>query len=138
MLIALGYSDRAGEFNLSTAIKKAEEIELIPAGKYITESKKFYRGDCVDIIYSMLAASKKGDTKTMAEVLIEKGAISAEIANKYGFGEAISSSVSAQALYDLGVFSKSDFSGTPILSLGRAPTKLEVTIMYIRMLGKEE
>lgn len=98
MIRALGYNDKAGEFNLSTAIKKAEELQILPADKYQNGAKDFYRGDCVDIIYSMLSAKKKGSDTTLAESLIENGAIDSTIAAKYGFGKP---TVSNEALIDL-------------------------------------
>lgn len=85
MLRALGYSDKAGEFNVSTAIQKAETIKLVPVGKYKVGSKTFYRGDCVDIMYSVLGATKKPDNITIAKYLINNKSIDATKAAKYGF-----------------------------------------------------
>jgi len=87
MLRALGYNDRAGEFSLSTAINKAEELNIIPTGKYQTGAKKFYRGDCIDIMYSVLSTKMNGSDITLAEKLIESGAIDNTLAAKYGFGK---------------------------------------------------
>ncbi len=87
MLRALGYSDKAGEFTLPTAIQKAETLKIVPTNKYQVGAKTFNRGDCVDIIYNMLTACRKGDTKTLAKTLIEKGALDIKIAEKYGFSE---------------------------------------------------
>lgn len=85
MLRALGYSDKDGEFTVSTAIQKAETIKLVPVGKYKVGSKTFYRGDCVDIIYSVLVATKKPDNITIAKYLIDNKSIDATKAAKYGF-----------------------------------------------------
>jgi len=136
MLRALGYSDKSGDFTLPTAIQKAETLGIIQVGKYQTGSKEFTRGDCVDIIFSFLSANKKGENITIIDSLIASGAINSSIAAKYGFGESLRTSV--QNLYDLGLFNESDFSGTNIFKLKRAPTKLELAIMYTKILGREE
>ena len=59
MLRALGYNDKTGDFNVSTAIQKAESLKLVVVGKYKAGSKTFYRSDCVEIIYSVLGARTK-------------------------------------------------------------------------------
>lgn len=84
MLRALGYSDKNGDFIWSESVKKAEELDILPAGKY-TANGPFNRGDCVDIIYYVLGAKKKGSDITLAESLVASGAIDTAIAEKYGF-----------------------------------------------------
>lgn len=85
MLRALGYNDKAGDFNVSTAIQKAESLKLTTVGKYNVGSKSFYRGDCVDIIYNVLGATKKPDNITITKYLIDNKSIDATKAAKYGF-----------------------------------------------------
>lgn len=84
MLRALGYSDKDGEFTLNTAIQKAETLKIVPVGKYKVGGT-FYRSDCVDIIYSVLSATKKPDNVTIAKYLIDSKAIDVATAAKYGF-----------------------------------------------------
>lgn len=98
MLRAIGYSDKAGEFTLPTAIKKAETLGIFPADNYQVGSKTFNRGDCVDVIYNFLSANKKGEDITVAESLIASEAIDSEIAAKYGFVEA---TISPKNIIDL-------------------------------------
>jgi hypothetical protein len=62
MLRALGYSDKNGDFVWNESIQKAESLGIIPLGKY-TANGPFNRGDCVDIIYSVLGAKKKGNKR---------------------------------------------------------------------------
>ena len=138
MLRALDYSDKDGDFAWNESVQKAEELGILPVGEY-RNKEPFTRGDCVDIIYSVLDAKKKGSDKTLAEFLIEKGAIDGTIAEKYGLYIPVKTlSQAAQHLYNLGLFSESDFSGTSVFSLDRAPTKLEATVMYIKILGREQ
>ncbi len=86
MLKSLGYSDKAdGDFTSKTVLKKAETLKLIPVDKYKTGAKNFSRGNSVDIIYSVLSATKKPDNITSAQYLINSGAINATTAAKYGF-----------------------------------------------------
>jgi hypothetical protein len=86
MLRALGYSDKDGDFVWNESVQKAEELGILPVGKYINK-EPFTRGDCVDIIYSILGAKKKDSDVTLVETLIDKGAIDKKIAAKYGFAE---------------------------------------------------
>jgi len=97
MLRALGYSDKNGDFVWNESIQKAESLGIIPLGKY-TANGPFNRGDCVDIIYSVLGAKKKGSDVTLAESLVANGAIDAAIAEKYGF---VNQTASHEALVDL-------------------------------------
>ena len=85
MLRALGYSDKAGvDFVWNESIQKAEALGIISSGKYAVGSS-FTRGDCVDVIYCVLNAELKGETVTLAESLVAKGAIDVTIAAKYEF-----------------------------------------------------
>lgn len=84
MLRALGYSDKNGDFVWSASIEKAEALSIIPKGKY-KAGGSFTRGDCVDSIFYVLSASKKGVNTTLAKSLVDKGAIDGTIAAKYGF-----------------------------------------------------
>ncbi len=138
MLRALGYSDKNGDFVWSVSIQKAESLGIVPAGKYKTGAK-FTRGDCVDTIYSVLSSNKKDGKVTLAKSLVDSKAVDSNVAEKYGlYTSAQTLSPTTQKLYDLGLFSESDFLGVPIFSLDRAPTKLEATVMYIKILGREQ
>ncbi|HHX24566.1 MAG TPA: hypothetical protein GX723_11285 [Thermoanaerobacterales bacterium] len=86
MLRALGYSDKDGDFDWSASVQKAESLSIVASGNY-TDNETFNRGDCVDIIYSVLSANKKDDNITLAETLIAKESIDGTIAAKYGFGK---------------------------------------------------
>lgn len=86
MLRALGYNDKEGDFVWSESVQKAESLGIFSSGKY-TANGSFNRGDCVDIIYSVLGANKKGETTTLAESLIAKEAINGTTAAKYGFSK---------------------------------------------------
>lgn len=97
MLRALSYSDKSGDFVWSASIQKAETLGIVASGNYAANGA-FNRGDCVDIIYSVLGANKKDETNKLAETLIAKEAINGTIAAKYGFGKPITS---PDALIDL-------------------------------------
>jgi len=97
MLRAFGYSDKNGDFVWSESVKKAEELDILPAGKY-TANGPFNRGDCVDIIYSVLGAKRKGSDVTLAESLVANGAIDAAITEKYWF---VNQTASHEVLVDL-------------------------------------
>lgn len=92
MLKTLGYNDKAnGDFTTKTVIQKAEKLGIIPAATYKAGSKSLKCGNCVDILYSILSAKKKGSTTTLAESLIASGAIKQDVASKYGFTEKLQS-----------------------------------------------
>jgi hypothetical protein len=83
-LRALEYSDKDGDFTYKEAIKKAEEVGLAEIGEYTAGSKEFTRGDCVDIIYRALTATKKIEQVTLAEYLVKTNAIDELKAVDYG------------------------------------------------------
>ena len=74
MLRALGYSDKR-EFDWAHSIEFAESLGIVASGKYIKGSTSFMRGDCVDVMFSFLAAKEKGKTTTLAESLINSNII---------------------------------------------------------------
>lgn len=83
-LRALEYSDKNGDFTYKEAIKKAEEVGLVEAGKYKTGSKDFTRGDCVDIIYKALTITKKVEQIPLSDSLVNGKVIDASKAESYG------------------------------------------------------
>lgn len=87
-LRALEYNEKDGDFVYKESIKKAEELGLAAAGKYVVGSKDFTRGDCVDIIYKALAVVKKTEGVTLAESLVKANVIDAKKAENYGLYSA--------------------------------------------------
>lgn len=86
ILKALGYSDKAnGDFTAKTVIQKAELLKLVPADKYKPGAKSITRGNCAEIIYSALGATKKDGKATLAKALIDSKAIDVTKDEKYGF-----------------------------------------------------
>jgi len=83
MLRALGYNDSNGDFSWDKSVEKAEKLGIVNSGKY-TAGMEFTRGDCVDIIYSFLQATRKDSDETLIKSLIKKGAVEQLIAGKYG------------------------------------------------------
>lgn len=100
MLRALGYDDKNGDFLWSESIKKAESLGIVAVGDY-SRNGAFERGDCVNIIFNVLSANKKGENNTLAEILVSSGSINEVVASKYGFG--ISNKVIS---IDTGIYAK--------------------------------
>jgi lysophospholipase L1-like esterase len=83
ILRALGYDDGAGDFSYQSALEKAADIGLIPAGTYNATSA-FFRDDCVRLCYAALTAALNGTGQTLAAKLASGGAISGAAARKFG------------------------------------------------------
>lgn len=88
ILRALGYDDGAGDFSYQSALEKAVDIGLIPAGTYSASSAlydgSFRRDDCVRLCYAALTAEVHGTGQTLASKLASGGAISGTAARKFG------------------------------------------------------
>jgi len=127
MLRALGYSDKNSDFVWNESIKKAEELGIFPVGKYTTNGP-FNRGDCVDIIYSVLSAKMKGGDVTLAESLVANGTIDGTIAEKYGFYKP------APKYETVRIEVKRDANGSPVIygkdAVDKVPGAKYVTINF--------
>lgn len=76
MLRALGYSDSDGDFAWDAPEKLAKGIGLLPS---VVDTENFLRADIVTVSYAALAIELKDTTETLAEKLIAKEAIAADI-----------------------------------------------------------
>ena len=100
LLRALGYNDRAGDFDYNTAYEMAAELGLCPKGAYTTDAT-FYRDDCVFTSYNALCTKMKGSDLTLLDTLVEKGAVEADKAELFMH---IGKPSGSDALLDLSVF----------------------------------
>lgn len=82
MLRALGYDDSIGDFSWSKATEFAEEIDLI-GFHFQNEITNFYflRDQVAKMSYEALKFKMKNSNKTLAQRLVEEGAIPGNIAN---------------------------------------------------------
>ena len=82
ILRALGYDDSAAayDFAYNLACRKGAEIGLFPEGTY--DYGTFRRDDCAYLCYQALFTAVKQSGKTLLEVLVEKGAVKAEAAER--------------------------------------------------------
>ena len=77
LLRALGYSDRIGDFEYSSAVAKAEEVGLLIKGTYADGNAICLRDDCAYMCLRALNSKMKDSDKTLGDKLIEKGVIPA-------------------------------------------------------------
>lgn len=82
LLRTLGYNDAKGDFSYNDALKKAEEIGLIPAGTYGNGDDVCLRDDCVYMSLRALITKMNNSTTTLAESLTAKGVIPADSQEK--------------------------------------------------------
>src|SRR6056297_305525 len=76
VLRTLGYDDTAGDFSWASAAEKAQEVGILAPEKLQEMNKdSFLRGDMVEISYNTLKTSIKERNETLAQELINKGAI---------------------------------------------------------------
>lgn len=72
LLRALGYSEKAGDFQYQNAAAKASELGFAAPN---VGSGGFTRGDCATLSLNALLTAKKGGVQTLGAALIEAGAI---------------------------------------------------------------
>ena len=77
LLRTLGYNDRNGDFDYSTAVSKAEEIGLLIKGTYADGNSVCLRDDCAYMSLRALNTKMKDSDKTLCDKLVEKGVIPA-------------------------------------------------------------
>lgn len=85
LLRALGYDDSNGDFVWNRSIEKAREIGMLSqeqAAQFANQPTT--RGTLVELSWAALLQPLKDDSQTLAEVLIEGGVISQDLAVQYG------------------------------------------------------
>lgn len=91
MLRVLGYDDNKGDFKWSTALKKANELNMLDEDELANLSKKqFLRDDMVNLTFNSLNIALKDESnKSLALKLVLEGVISKEIAISKGLIEEV-------------------------------------------------
>ena len=71
LLRALGYNESAGDFTYDNALAKLYQLGMTDAGTYQTK-QEFTRRDVVELSYSALYLSPKGQSKPLVNILLWK------------------------------------------------------------------
>ncbi|MCT4686585.1 hypothetical protein [Vallitalea sp.] len=81
MLRALGYNDKNGDFNWSTALETAKEKEILSENEYnLLKDKQFLRDDMVSLSYNTLTVKiKDNNDKSLIDKLIEEEVVQKDI-----------------------------------------------------------
>lgn len=87
LLRVLGYDDSKGDFRWDDSVDKAEELGILPAD-FVHDSSQskiaFTKGALMKTSFCYLQAKFKDQEQTLADRLIENGAISGDLAEEYG------------------------------------------------------
>lgn len=86
-LRALDYNDNAGDFTWATASAFADSIGLT-SGEYINTTA-FSRGDIAKIACAALSCTPKGESGTLLQTLLDRGAVSADSIQAAGLSSAL-------------------------------------------------
>jgi len=81
VLRSLGYNDQKGDFSWSGSITKAREVGII-AGEEVYLKDIFTRGDVAKLSFLTLKAKMKGQDKSLAQSLIDKGLLKGDALSK--------------------------------------------------------
>lgn len=115
LLRALGYDDKAGDFEWSKAVKKAGDVGIIDT-RFIIEcaaGEKYTRGHIAVHSYNALQTYMKQSHSTLIGYLADKGVIDEETARKAGLGEYLNTDSASFAVGQYIEFGK--YLGKPIL-----------------------
>ena len=87
LLRVLGYDDSQGDFSWEGSVDKAKNLDILPADFARASSKsktQFTKGTLLETSFYYLQANLKEQAQTLADSLIESGAISGDLAEEYG------------------------------------------------------
>ncbi len=88
LLRVLGYDDSRGDFNWKRSLRQAEKSGILSSdmAEAYQWDEAYTKGDLMDTSFCYLDAKFKDEEQTLIGLLTDNGAVSEELAEKYGLG----------------------------------------------------